>query len=76
MKLFEKAGVAGWKALVPGLNFVEWAKLIGHKPIYALWLLFPIVNIFVWCSMAVDLVRAFGRFSFPSSALAVIYTPL
>ncbi len=76
MKLFEKAGVEGWKALVPGLNFVEWAKLIGQKPIYALWLLVPIVNIFVWCSMAVDLVRAFGRFSFLSSAFAVIYTPL
>lgn len=76
MKLFEKAGVEGWKALVPGLNFVEWAKLIGRQPIYALWLLVPIVNIFIWCGMAVDLVRAFGRFSFPSSALAVIYTPL
>ncbi|MBL7815820.1 MAG: signal peptidase I [Saprospiraceae bacterium] len=76
MKLFEKADVEGWKALVPGLNFVEWAKLIGRKPTYALWLLFPVVNIFIWCGMAVDLVRAFGRFSFLSSALAVIYTPL
>jgi signal peptidase I len=76
MKLFEKAGVEGWKALVPGLNFMEWAKLIGRKPSYALWLLFPVVNIFIWCGMAVDLVRAFGRFSFPSSALAVLYTPL
>ncbi len=76
MKLFEKAGVAGWKALVPGLNFVEWAKLIGRKPTYALWILFPVVNIFIWCGMAVDLVRAFGRFNFVSSALAVLYTPL
>ncbi|HAQ38380.1 MAG TPA: large exoprotein, partial [Saprospirales bacterium] len=23
--LFPKAGVAGWKGLVPGLNFMEWA---------------------------------------------------
>jgi signal peptidase I len=76
MKLFEKAGVESWKAIVPGLNFMEWAKLVGHKPLHALWLLFPIVNIFVWCGMAVDLVRAFGRFSFLNSALAVIYTPL
>jgi signal peptidase I len=76
MKLFEKAGVESWKALVPGLNFMEWAKLIGRKPIYALWLLVPIVNIFIWCGMAVDLVRAFGRFGFPSTAFAVLYTPL
>ena len=76
MKLFEKAGVESWKALVPGLNFVEWAKLIGRKPIYALWLAVPIVNIFIWCGMAVDLVRSFGRFAFQNSALAVVYTPL
>ena len=49
MKLFEKAGIPGWKALVPGLAAVEWCKMIGRKPQYALWLLFPIVNIFI-CS--------------------------
>jgi signal peptidase I len=46
MKLFEKAGVDGKKALIPGLNFVEMCKLVGRRPSHAAWLLFPIVNIF------------------------------
>ncbi len=75
-KLFEKAGVDKNKAYIPGINFIEWAKLIGRKPIYALWLLVPIVNIFIYAGMAVDMVRSFGRFSFWDSFLAVIATPI
>ena len=73
--VFEKAEVAGWKGLVPGLNFVEWCKLIGRSPLHALWLLFPIVNIFIFCGMAVDLVRSFQKYDFKHSAIAVIYAP-
>ncbi len=76
MKLFEKAGIAGWKALVPGLAAVEWCKMIGRKPQYALWLLFPIVNIFIYAGMVIDMARSFGRHSFWHAALAVIYAPV
>ena len=75
-KLFEKAGVEGWKALVPGLNFVEWCKLIGQPTWHAALLLVPIVNLFVYAGMKVDLVRAFGKFKFSDSALAVIFSPI
>ncbi|HMQ48010.1 MAG TPA: S26 family signal peptidase [Saprospiraceae bacterium] len=74
--LFPKAGEAGWKGLVPGLNFVIWCRLIGRKPAYAAWLLFPVVNIFIYAGMAVDMVRSFGKYSFWHSALAVIAAPL
>src|SRR5690606_35803410 len=57
------------------VNFMEWAKLIGRKPGYAWWLLFPIVNLFIFCGMAVDLVRSFNKMSFWHSALAVLYAP-
>lgn len=73
--LFPKAGVAAVKGLIPGVNFAEWCKLIGRKPSHALWLLFPVVNIFIFCGMAVDLVRSFGKMGFAHSALAVIYAP-
>lgn len=73
--LFPKAGVDAKKAWIPGTNFAEWCTLIGRKPTYALWLLFPIVNIFIWCGMAVDLVRSFGKTSFSDAAGAVIYAP-
>ncbi|MEI6409002.1 MAG: signal peptidase I [Bacteroidota bacterium] len=76
MKLFKKAGVPGWKALVPGLAAVEWCKIIGRKPQYALWLLFPIVNIFIYAAMVIDLVRSFGKHSFGSAFLAVVYAPI
>jgi signal peptidase I len=73
--VFPKAGVESKKAWMPGVNFVEWCKIIGKKPIEALWLLFPIVNIFTFTAMAVDLVRSFGKHSFGASAAAVIYAP-
>lgn len=74
--LFPKAGVAAVKGLIPGVNFVEWCKIIGRKPVYALWLLFPVVNIFIFCGMAVDMARSFGRMGLEHSALSVIYAPI
>lgn len=73
--LFEKCGVAGVKGLIPGVNFVEWCKLIGRKPTHALFLLFPIVNIFIYAGMAIDMVRSFRHYSFGASVLAVLFTP-
>ena len=74
--LFPKAGEEGWKGLVPGLNFVVWCKLIGRNGPYAAWLLFPIVNIFIYAGMAIDMVRSFGKHSFLDSVLAVLFAPL
>lgn len=74
-KVFEKAGEAGWKGLVPGLNFVVWSKLVGRKPVWALWMLVPIVNVFIYAGLAVDMVRSFGKYSFWDSFLAVVVTP-
>lgn len=73
--LFPKAGVEAVKGLIPGVNFMEWCKLIGRKPSHALWLLFPIVNLFIFAAMAVDLVRSFGKLQFKHTAAAVIYAP-
>ncbi|MCB0626274.1 MAG: signal peptidase I [Saprospiraceae bacterium] len=74
-KVFEKAGEAGWKGLVPGLNFMVWCKLIGRPSWYAVFLLIPIVNLFIFVGMAIDLVRSFGRHSFLDSALTFFYAP-
>lgn len=76
MPLFERAGRPGWKALVPGLRAIEWCKMIGRKPQFALWLLFPIVNIFIYAGMVIDMVRSFGKHQFWQAALAVIYAPI
>ncbi|MBK9994432.1 MAG: hypothetical protein IPP01_10720 [Saprospiraceae bacterium] len=63
------------KAWIPGVNFAEWCKLIGRKPSHAWWLLFPLVNIFIWTGMAIDLVRSFGKLSFMDSFWAVVFPP-
>ena len=76
MKLFEKAGIPGWKALVPGLAAAEWCKMIGRKSWYALWFLFPVVNIFIYAGMVIDMARSFGKHGFWQSALAVIFAPI
>jgi signal peptidase I len=76
VKLFEKAGVPGWKALVPGLKELAWCRLVGRKPSYALWFLFPVVNLFIYAGMAIDLARCFGRFSFLDSVQSVLLSPL
>jgi signal peptidase I len=74
--LFPKAQVAAWKGLVPGLNFLEWAGIIGRKKWYTLWLLFPIVNLFIFVSMSIDLVRSFGKYGFIDEVITFFYAPI
>lgn len=74
-KLFEKSGVDSKKAWIPGTNFVEWCKIVGRKPSHALWMLFPIVNFFIWAGLCVDMVRSFGKHDLGTAAWAVIFAP-
>lgn len=73
--LFPKAGVPAVDGLIPGKNFVQWCRLIGRPDWWALLLLIPIVNIFIFAGMAVNLVRSFKKYKFVHSAAAVIYAP-
>lgn len=71
-KLFEKAGEAGWKALVPVYNWVVWLKLIG-KPIWWLALIFiPVVGILVLISMVIELAKSFGKHQLKDHAAALL----
>ncbi len=74
--VFEKAKVAGWKALVPGLNFILWGSLVGRPKGYSLLLLIPIVNIFILAGLAVDLARSFHKLKYIDSLLSVIAMPI
>ncbi len=75
-KVFKKAGFEPQKALIPGLNFAEWCQVIGRPKWWALLLLLPIINIFIYAGMCVDMVRSFKKYTFGDSALAVFYAPL
>lgn len=74
--VFKKLGEDSGKAWIPGINFGIWCKHIGHSPNHAWWLLFPVVNIFIFAAMCIDLVRSFGKMSFMDSVLAVVYPPI
>ncbi|MDZ4707182.1 MAG: signal peptidase I [Saprospiraceae bacterium] len=73
--VFPKAGVEAWKGLVPGLNLAEMAALVGRKKSHAWWMLFPIVNIFIFAALIVDLARSFGKHGYWDSVLAVVFAP-
>ncbi len=74
--LFEKAGIDPKKAWIPGVAAVEWCKMVGRKPSYALWLLFPVVNFFIYVGLCIDMVRSFGRHSFWDAVVASVFAPL
>ena len=63
-------------AWVPGKNFATWARVVGRKPAYAWLLLVPILNVFIFAGLCVDLARSFGRFGFLDAAASVVAAPL
>ena len=70
--MFEKAGEAGWKALVPIYNWLVWLKLIGKPSWWLVLLLIPVVNILVLVSMVIDLARAYGQHDLKHHAAALL----
>ncbi len=71
--VFPKVEVEAWKGLVPGLNFAECCKLIGRPTWWALLLLIPILNFFIYAGIMIHLVKSFGRKSWFDSFLAVVF---
>lgn len=73
--LFPKIGIDKVKALIPGVNFIECMKAVGRPGWHAAFLLIPIVNLFSFAGMCIQLVRSFKKYKFKHSAAAVVYAP-
>lgn len=73
-KLFEKAGIAGWKAAIPFYSeFIIMKDLVG-KPLYwYIYLVIPVVNVFAYYVLVFDVLRCYGKQSVWAE-LAVIFT--
>ncbi len=71
-KLFEKAGEAGWKALIPIYNWYVWLKLIGKPSWWIVLTLIPVVNVLVIVAMVIDLAKAFGKHKLKHHAAALL----
>jgi len=60
-KVFEKAGEAGWKCLIPIYNIIILLKIVG-KPWWWLILMFiPLVNIIILIIVYYELSKSFGH---------------
>jgi signal peptidase I len=78
-KLFEKAGLTPWKALVPFYNTWEMVRMMQLKKMWFWLQLIPVAGQFITISLAIDFVKHFGKFSLWEHALTVflpfVYLP-
>lgn len=66
--LFEKAGEAGWKAIIPIYNMYVLCQIAGRNGLWFLGMLIPFVNIIIWLIISIDLAKHFGK----STAFGVV----
>ena len=59
--MFEKAGEAGWKSIIPIYNVIVLLKIVGREWWWVLLMLIPFVGFIIWIIVALDLAKAFGR---------------
>ncbi|HTQ63418.1 MAG TPA: S26 family signal peptidase [Puia sp.] len=71
-KMFQKAGIAGWKALVPFYNTWVMTRL-SKAPIYLFFCQFiPIVGWFVSMNIFIVFVKSFGKYKFYQHAFSAL----
>ncbi len=70
--MFKKAGVAGWKALIPIYNLWEMAQLAGMKKYWFFLQFIPIVGWFITIAILIEFVKVYGKHKFYQHALTVL----
>jgi len=71
-KMFEKAGVPGWKAFVPFYNTWVMLELAQRPKHWVFWQLVPIVGWFITMGIFIEFVKTFGKFKLSEHALAAL----
>ena len=59
--VFQKAGEAGWKALIPIWNLLVLLRIVGRPAWWIVLLLIPIVNVIFSIIVLYDLSKSFGH---------------
>src|SRR5580658_7970539 len=79
-KLFEKAGVPGWKAYVPFYNTWIMLQLAERPKHWVYWQIIPVVGWFISLGIYVEFVKIFGKFKLWEHAMAallpIVYFPM
>lgn len=73
-KLFEKAGIDGWIALIPFYSeYVIMINIVGKPKWWIIYLLIPVVNFFAYYVLIFEVLRCFGKTSL-GSQIMIIFT--
>ena len=75
-KLFEKAGVPGWKAFIPFYNTWIMETLALRPRHWVFWQFIPVVGWFISPGIFIEFVKLYGKFSIGSHILAALLAPL
>lgn len=76
-KLFEKAGIAGWKSLIPFYSeYLIAVDIVGKPTWWIVYLIIPVVNIFAWYVLMFNVLRCFGKESIWSQILMIFIAPI
>jgi signal peptidase I len=74
--MFRKAGLPGWKALIPFYNtnvILDLAKRPRH---WFFWQFIPVVGWFITLGIYIEFVKPYGKFKLYQHALTVVASPL
>lgn len=72
-KIFQKAGLPGWYAIVPFLNIYYWLKIIDKPLWWFLFVLIPFINVFTLLLMVVETLKCFNKHGLGQQALGVLF---
>ncbi len=75
-KMFQKAGVASWKAYVPFYNTWIMQELANRPKHWVFWQAIPVVGWFITPGIFIEWVKLFGRFSLVDHTLAALAAPV
>jgi len=70
--IFKKAGVDGYKALIPFYNYYVWLQIMGKPWWWLILMLIPFINFFMIMLMLVQTAVSFGKYNLGDQALAVL----
>lgn len=70
--LFKKAGKQGWEAIIPFYREYVMTQLVGRPAWWIILLFIPILNIFIFYSLYLDLLKAFGKQRFWETVAGVL----
>lgn len=78
-RLFEKAGLPGWKALIPGYNLYQYTQIAGVSGWWTVGFFIPFVDLVARVFVGMEVAKKFGKdslFGLGLAFLSPIFLPI